>query len=108
MTSKETGVTKSGVAWSTPEAFYAADQRRRDSEEIEYGGDWLSQADPTAIYGVSLVVDTGECYLTRRHRPGVGIAPLTHADDPRRSRASSVGCASAMSGPRRRIGNTAT
>ncbi|HUC36947.1 MAG TPA: hypothetical protein VMR97_07480 [Acidimicrobiales bacterium] len=45
------------------EQFYAADERRRRSEEIELGTDW-HDADG-ARYELSWVADTGELYVMR-------------------------------------------
>jgi hypothetical protein len=50
------------------EEFYAADERRRHSAELEFGRDWN---DESGRYGVSWVVDTGELYLMREPNPGV-------------------------------------
>jgi hypothetical protein len=44
------------------EAFYAADERRRHSAELEFGRDWR---DAGARTEVSWVEDTGELYLMR-------------------------------------------
>jgi hypothetical protein len=43
------------------EGFYRADERRRRSEEVEFGTDWHDSA--KARYEVSWVADTGELYL---------------------------------------------
>ncbi|HZU73984.1 MAG TPA: hypothetical protein VE990_14545 [Acidimicrobiales bacterium] len=45
------------------EEFYAADERRRSSEEFEYGQDWHDAAG--VRYELSWVVDTGELYVMR-------------------------------------------
>jgi hypothetical protein len=45
------------------EEFYAADERRRQSEEIEVGRDWRDRVGTR--YEVSWVVDTGELYAMR-------------------------------------------
>ena len=50
------------------EDFYAADERRRHSAELEFGRDWN---DENGRYGVSWVEDTGELYLMREPRAGV-------------------------------------
>ena len=43
------------------EEFYAADERRRRSEEVEIGTDWH---DPAGVrYELSWVADTGELYV---------------------------------------------
>ena len=44
------------------EEFYAADERRRQSAELEFGRDWN---DENGRCGVSWVEDTGEVYLMR-------------------------------------------
>jgi hypothetical protein len=44
------------------EAFYDADPRRRRSEELEFGNDWM---DSGARTQVSWVEDTGELYAMR-------------------------------------------
>jgi hypothetical protein len=44
------------------EEFYAADERRRQSAELEFGRDWN---DESGRYGVSWVEDTGEVYVMR-------------------------------------------
>jgi len=43
------------------EEFYDADERRRDSEELELGGEWHGPG--PMPYTLSYVVDTGELYL---------------------------------------------
>jgi len=43
------------------EEFYEADERRRRSEEIEFGTDWHDEKG--ARYEVSWVADTGELYV---------------------------------------------
>jgi hypothetical protein len=43
------------------EEFYQADERRRRSEEIEFGTEWLDEKG--ARYEVSWVADTGELYV---------------------------------------------
>jgi len=45
------------------EEFYAADERRRRSEEVEFGTDWADAQE--ARYELSWVVDTGELYVMR-------------------------------------------
>ena len=50
------------------EEFYAADERRRHSAELEFGRDW---SDGENRCGVSWVEDTGELYLMREPSPGV-------------------------------------
>jgi hypothetical protein len=55
------------------EAFYRQDERRRSSEEIEYGRDW--QDGHGNRYEISYVVDTGELYAMRD--PIGGLVPVT-------------------------------
>jgi hypothetical protein len=50
------------------EEFYAADERRRHSAELEFGRDW---SDASGRCGVSWVEDTGELYLMREPNAGV-------------------------------------
>lgn len=50
------------------EEFYAADERRRRSAELEFGRDWN---DEKGRYGVSWVEDTGEVYVMREPSAGV-------------------------------------
>ncbi len=50
------------------EEFYAADERRRRSAELEFGREW---SDENGRCGVSWVEDTGEIYLMRE--PIVGV-----------------------------------
>ncbi|HXX89122.1 MAG TPA: hypothetical protein VEI83_02720 [Acidimicrobiales bacterium] len=45
------------------EEFYEADERRRRSEEIEFGTDWADAHG--ARYELSWVADTGELYVMR-------------------------------------------
>jgi hypothetical protein len=44
------------------EAFYDADPRRRHSEELEFGNDWMDKGARTQV---SWVEDTGELYAMR-------------------------------------------
>ena len=44
------------------EEFYAADERRRKSAELEFGRDW---SDASGRVGVSWIEDTGEVYVMR-------------------------------------------
>lgn len=44
------------------ESFYAADERRRHSSELEFGRDWQDDA---GRFEVSWVEDTGELYVMR-------------------------------------------
>jgi hypothetical protein len=50
------------------EEFYAADERRRHSAELEFGRDW---SDAGRRCEVSWVEDTGELYLMREPDGGV-------------------------------------
>jgi hypothetical protein len=50
------------------EEFYAADERRRRSTELEFGRDWN---DENGRWGVSWIEDTGELYLMREPDAGV-------------------------------------
>jgi hypothetical protein len=51
-------------------AFYEADPRRRESDEVEYGDGWTRHDDPRATYRVSHVLATGELYTVREPHPG--------------------------------------
>jgi hypothetical protein len=50
------------------EEFYAADERRRHSAELEFGRDWSGPGERT---GVSWIEDTGELYLMSEPSGGV-------------------------------------
>jgi hypothetical protein len=50
------------------EEFYAADERRRQSAELEFGSDWH---DENGRCAVSWIEDTGELYLMREPDSGV-------------------------------------
>jgi hypothetical protein len=50
------------------EGFYAQDERRRHSTELEFGRDWH---DTDGRVGVSWVQDTGEVYVMREPNAGV-------------------------------------
>src|SRR4051794_22491376 len=50
--------------------FYAADTRRRESEEVEYGDAWTRSDDVHATYRLSHVLATGELYTVREPHPG--------------------------------------
>ncbi len=56
------------------EEFYAEDERRRASTEVEFGREWLD-ANNTR-YELSWVEDTGELYLMREPIPGFYEDPL--------------------------------
>jgi hypothetical protein len=49
------------------EEFYEADERRRRSEEIEFGTEWHDAAG--VRYEVSWIADTGELYVMREPAP---------------------------------------
>jgi hypothetical protein len=47
-------------------SFYAADPRRRTSEEQEYGALWRrADADGDEVWRLALICDTGELFLAR-------------------------------------------
>ena len=50
------------------EEFYAADERRRKSTELEFGRDWR---DENGRCGVSWIEDTGEVYVMREPNAAV-------------------------------------
>jgi hypothetical protein len=56
------------------EDFYSADERRRDSEEIELGTDWHDKQG--ARYELSWVVDTGELYTMLEPNAGLFSDPF--------------------------------
>jgi hypothetical protein len=56
------------------EEFYAANERRRDSEEIELGTEWHDAAG--ARYELSWVVDTGELYTMLEPNGGLYSDPF--------------------------------
>src|SRR4029077_4787489 len=59
------------------EEFYAADERRRQSAELEFGSDWRGGS---ARWGVAWVEDTGELYLMREPNAGAwGDGVSVHA-----------------------------
>ena len=56
------------------EAFYAADERRRSSAEIELGQDWH---DAQGVrYELSWIVDTGELYVMAEAAPSGFVDPF--------------------------------
>ena len=55
------------------EGFYSQDERRRASEEIEYGRNWKDEHGNR--YEISYIVDTGELYAMRD--PAGGLVPVT-------------------------------
>ena len=56
------------------EEFYSADERRRDSEEIELGTEWHDSKG--ARYELSWVVDTGELYTMLEPNAGLYSDPF--------------------------------
>ena len=56
------------------EDFYAADERRRASAEIEFGQDWHDAS--KARFELSWVQDTGELYLMGEPTPSVYEDPV--------------------------------
>lgn len=50
--------------------FYEADERRRESEEVQFGDGWTDDADAHATYRAKWVVETGELYTVREPHPG--------------------------------------
>jgi hypothetical protein len=56
------------------EEFYSADERRRDSEEIEFGTEWHDKQG--ARYELSWVVDTGELYTMLEPNAGLYSDPF--------------------------------
>jgi hypothetical protein len=50
--------------------YYATDERRRSSEEVEYGDGWTDSADVHATYRIHWVAATGEIYAVREPHPG--------------------------------------
>jgi hypothetical protein len=56
------------------EDFYSADERRRDSEEIELGTEWHDKQG--ARYELSWVVDTGELYTMLEPNGGLYSDPF--------------------------------
>jgi hypothetical protein len=60
------------------EDFYAEDERRRASSEVEFGRDWRDGAG--VRYELSWVQDTGELYLMREPVPTMYEDPLGDFD----------------------------
>jgi|HubBroStandDraft_1064217.scaffolds.fasta_scaffold1038922_1 hypothetical protein len=56
------------------EEFYQADERRRRSEEVEIGTEWLDAAG--VRYELSWVADTGELYVMREPNAPVTTDPF--------------------------------
>jgi hypothetical protein len=50
------------------EEFYAEDERRRQSEEVELGDSWTDSNDPGTTYEISWIEDTGEIYAMREEQ----------------------------------------
>jgi hypothetical protein len=62
------------------EAFYAADERRRSSAEIELGQDWY---DAQGVrYELSWIEDTGELYVMAEAAPSGFVDPFGDQLDP--------------------------
>jgi hypothetical protein len=62
------------------EAFYAADERRRASAEIEFGQDWH---DAQGVrYELSWIEDTGELYVMAEESPSGFVDPFGDQLDP--------------------------
>jgi hypothetical protein len=59
------------------EDFYRQDERRRASEEVEYGRDWRDEHGNR--YGISFVVDTAELYAMLE--PTGGLVPVSWFGD---------------------------
>ena len=59
------------------EQFYSADERRRQSAEVEFGNNWFDAKG--SRYEMSWVVDTGELYamLERIPKPAPGRRSAT-------------------------------
>jgi hypothetical protein len=77
----ETGHQRPGsrnrvVAEMDIEEFYDQDERRRSSEEIQFGRDWYEQG---VRFEVAWVVDTGEVYAMAEpfDRRGISIESVT-------------------------------
>jgi len=56
------------------EEFYEADERRRRSEEIELGSEWLDR--DGVRHEVSWIADTGELYVHARTGAAYRRGPL--------------------------------
>jgi hypothetical protein len=62
----------SGASAASIAAFYDADPRRRESEEVEYGDAWTRSEDVHATFRLNHVLATGELYTVREpHRGGI-------------------------------------
>jgi hypothetical protein len=62
----------SGASAASIAAFYDADPRRRESEEVEYGDAWTRSEDVHATFRLNHVLATGELYAVREpHRGGI-------------------------------------
>ncbi len=58
------------------EQFYARDERRRDSGEVELGDSWTSSAEQGMRFEISWIEDTKEVYSMREPVGGVFADPL--------------------------------
>ena len=50
--------------------FYDGDPARRESEEVNYGDGWTTEADQHSTYRANWVRETGELYVVREPHPG--------------------------------------
>ena len=50
--------------------FYDGDPARRESEEINFGDGWSTEADQHSTYRANYLHDTGELYVVREPHPG--------------------------------------
>jgi hypothetical protein len=50
--------------------FYDGDPARRESEEINFGDGWSTEADQHSTYRANFVRETGELYVVREPHPG--------------------------------------
>lgn len=56
------------------EEFYAEDERRRRSAEVDYGLEWRDSSDGSAVFAVRWIRDTGEVYALRKPLPPLPMA----------------------------------
>jgi hypothetical protein len=50
--------------------FYDGDPARRESEEINFGDGWSTEADQHSTYRANWIRETGELYVVREPHPG--------------------------------------
>jgi hypothetical protein len=50
--------------------FYDGDPARRESDEINFGDGWSTEADKHSTYRANYLHDTGELYVVREPHPG--------------------------------------